>query len=238
MTLSSLRGVRASDVRAFLATALAVPAIHVSLRVFDFRRVQAWLERHPAEVEPTKAAEPDTSPVSASPAWPGGSSASRPASRRAQEPSPGSEPRPGPRSESGTTPMPTSRSALRPVSASASGPESGISEGFPRAWASAHERETIRDAVRALGRARRYGFFRGNCLSQSLALWWRLRRRGIATDLRLGATMAGGVLAAHAWVEHKGRVLNDTQDVSSRYAPLVPKSSAPSSSRLPAEDRP
>jgi hypothetical protein len=32
---------------AFLATVVAVPVIHVSLRVCDFRRVQAWLERHP-----------------------------------------------------------------------------------------------------------------------------------------------------------------------------------------------
>jgi predicted nucleic acid-binding protein len=139
--LESLRRVRASEYRAFLATVMAVPVIHVSLRVFDFRRVQAWLERHPGR----------------------------------------------------------------------------------RATSSTSEREIIRDAVRALSRARRYGVYRGNCLSQSLALRWRLRRRGIATDLRLGANMADGTFTAHAWVEHAGVVLNDTQDVATRYAPLVPQ---------------
>jgi hypothetical protein len=81
----------------------------------------------------------------------------------------------------------------------------------------------VRDAVHALGRARRYGLYAGNCLSQSLVLWWRLRRRGIDARLQLGAKMNADGFAAHAWVEHQGRVLNDTQDVSARYAPLLPR---------------
>src|SRR4051794_10010725 len=35
--------------------------------------------------------------------------------------------------------------------------------------------------------AARHGFYRGNCLEQSLVLWWLLRRHGIEGDLRFGA---------------------------------------------------
>jgi hypothetical protein len=73
----------------------------------------------------------------------------------------------------------------------------------------------------ACGRVARRSPLAGNCLSRSLALWWLLRRRGISADLRLGVALASGVLEAHAWVEHNGRVLNDRQDVSERFRPLT-----------------
>lgn len=72
----------------------------------------------------------------------------------------------------------------------------------------------------ATARVQRYSPLPGNCLSRSIVLWWRLRRRGLAPDLRLGVSLAGGEFAAHAWVEHEGRVLNDTPDVARRYPPL------------------
>jgi hypothetical protein len=85
--------------------------------------------------------------------------------------------------------------------------------------------EATRQAVRALVRARRYAPYRGNCLSQSLTLWWRLRQAGVATDLILGATLDDGLLEAHAWVEQDGRVLNDTPGVRSRFEPIASMSS-------------
>ncbi len=78
----------------------------------------------------------------------------------------------------------------------------------------------VRTATRAVGRVRRYGPYRGNCLSTSLALQWLLRRRGVATSLRIGARFENGALRAHAWVEWDGVVVNDTADVAERYAPL------------------
>jgi len=68
--------------------------------------------------------------------------------------------------------------------------------------------------------AARYGLYRPNCLSQSLALWWLLRRQGIAGDLRIGVSPQGDLLEAHAWVEFCGQVLNDGEDVSHRFAPF------------------
>ncbi len=80
--------------------------------------------------------------------------------------------------------------------------------------------ERIASALRALRRARRYAPYRGNCLSQSLALWWRLGRAGVPTELCFGTRVVGGVFLAHAWLEHEGRVLNDMPDVRTRFAPL------------------
>jgi hypothetical protein len=40
-----------------------------------------------------------------------------------------------------------------------------------------------------------------NCLDQSMTLWWMLRRRGIAGELRIGARKEETRFEAHAWVE-------------------------------------
>jgi hypothetical protein len=78
------------------------------------------------------------------------------------------------------------------------------------------------DAFRlATTRVQRYSPLPGNCLSRSLVLWWALRRRGLPPELRFGVSLAGGTFAAHAWVELDAVVLNDRQDVASRYAPLT-----------------
>jgi len=75
-------------------------------------------------------------------------------------------------------------------------------------------------ASRMMNAASRRGLVRGNCLSQSMALWWLLRRRGIAVQLRLGGRKNGARLEAHAWVELAGRAINDSEDVAERYAPF------------------
>jgi hypothetical protein len=60
-----------------------------------------------------------------------------------------------------------------------------------------------------------------NCLQRSLSLWWLLNRRSIASDLRIGVRRQGEYLAAHAWIEHAGIVLNDRPDVAHLYAPFA-----------------
>lgn len=78
---------------------------------------------------------------------------------------------------------------------------------------------------RAILRAARYAPYRGNCLSQSLAVYWLLRRRGIAAELRIGARLDDRVFSAHAWVECEGRIVNDRADVRSRFSTLQPNAS-------------
>jgi hypothetical protein len=78
--------------------------------------------------------------------------------------------------------------------------------------------ERAERAAQLVDIAARRGVYAGNCLSQSLTLWWLLRRRGISCDLRLGVRREGDTLLAHAWVEHAGEPLNETAGVRQRYA--------------------
>ena len=65
--------------------------------------------------------------------------------------------------------------------------------------------------------AANHGLFRANCLEQSLTLSWLLKRRGIETDLRIGAQKHEGKFAAHAWIELDGVAINDSHDVGERF---------------------
>ena len=101
----------------------------------------------------------------------------------------------------------------------------GVAERTAARWPARHgalASPAVIDQLRlATTRLQRYSPLPGNCLSRSLVLWWQLRRRGLAPALRLGASLAGGVFAAHAWVEYNGQALTDTPDVTGRYAPLT-----------------
>lgn len=71
------------------------------------------------------------------------------------------------------------------------------------------------------GVAARHGLYRGTCLRQSLVLWWLLRRCGLPVELHIGSTLTAGRMDAHAWVTLGADVLNDSADVSTRYAHLA-----------------
>lgn len=64
------------------------------------------------------------------------------------------------------------------------------------------------------------GPFAANCLQHSLALWWLLQRQGLPSELKIGVRLANRQCEAHAWVEHAGQVLNDSEDVRQRFAPF------------------
>ncbi len=49
--------------------------------------------------------------------------------------------------------------------------------------------------------ADRYALGKSSCLRQAAALAWLLRRRGIATRLRIGVAREEGRLMAHSWLE-------------------------------------
>ena len=72
--------------------------------------------------------------------------------------------------------------------------------------------------VRMVRAAARYGFTPANCLEQSLALWFLLGRKGIASELRIGTRNAAGEFEAHAWVECDGEALNESREVHQHYA--------------------
>ena len=97
--------------------------------------------------------------------------------------------------------------------------------GMRPATADAAER-TLKLSVLSVNRVKAFSPLRGNCLSQSLTLTRLLHRRGILSTLRLGARVVDRKFDAHAWVEHDGRVLNDTQDVHTRFAALTARTGA------------
>jgi hypothetical protein len=74
--------------------------------------------------------------------------------------------------------------------------------------------------VLAIRRARSYGACRGNCLSQSLALLWLLRRAGHDAAIHIGVKPSPGGILAHAWVELHGETL-DPSATSAEYAALA-----------------
>ena len=74
--------------------------------------------------------------------------------------------------------------------------------------------------VTATERAARHHLLPMNCLRRSLGLRRLLRRRGVPERLHLGVRRGEAGLEAHAWLSSGGRILNDSPDVTRRYAEL------------------
>ncbi len=77
--------------------------------------------------------------------------------------------------------------------------------------------------------ADRYAPGKSSCLREAAALAWLLRRRGVATSLRIGVAREGGNLEAHAWLQSEEGELFGLSDTD-KYALL-------SSSKLPEPRR-
>jgi hypothetical protein len=83
---------------------------------------------------------------------------------------------------------------------------------------SGNKREIAERITRAAALAERYGPGKPNCLVRSLVLWWLLRRQGIDGELHVGARKNESRFEAHAWVELRGIILNDSADVHEHYS--------------------
>lgn len=64
----------------------------------------------------------------------------------------------------------------------------------------------VTEVVRGVERAARR-IPGATCLSQALTAWLMLRRRSIASTLRIGVARADARLSAHAWLEHDGAIV-------------------------------
>lgn len=83
--------------------------------------------------------------------------------------------------------------------------------------------KTAESVARMVGIAARHGPYRANCLKQSLATWWLLLRRGIVSDLKIGVNTDAGDFSAHAWVEYRGNVLLEADNVGDHYSTFDPQ---------------
>jgi hypothetical protein len=81
--------------------------------------------------------------------------------------------------------------------------------------------------------AGRYHQHWSKCLSQSLLLWWLLRRQGISSQLRIGVLKHQRQLQAHAWVEYQDYVLNDFEGTQADYVAFSQAISAPADVKAP-----
>src|SRR5262249_33777965 len=82
-------------------------------------------------------------------------------------------------------------------------------------------RANVRRVAQMVAVACRRHPLHSSCLPRTIVLWHLLRRRGIATDVRIGArSNSQGEFQAHAWVEWNGEVLNDVADVGRQYRPF------------------
>lgn len=84
--------------------------------------------------------------------------------------------------------------------------------------AAADGAEIIPVVSRMVLAAARHSFFAATCLERSLALWWLLARRGVATQLRIGVRKAGEKFEAHAWVERDGVAIGEPDASHLHYA--------------------
>lgn len=77
-----------------------------------------------------------------------------------------------------------------------------------------------RELARLVSIAARRGPIAATCLRRALLLHWLLRREGIDAVVRIGVRRGEAGLEAHAWVEHRGRPIDDDASVAERYAPF------------------
>ena len=101
------------------------------------------------------------------------------------------------------------RSALDVLVRPRPGPRLAVDEARDRA-----------SAVDRLVTSAARGVPRVGCLPRSLLTSTLLAREGIETVVRIGVRRDGGILKAHAWVEHLGLPLGDPGDVTAKFAPF------------------
>jgi len=89
----------------------------------------------------------------------------------------------------------------------------GGAAGLSEASAADETKQVCRMVVAAA----RYSPISSTCLERSLTLWWLLARRGIATQLRIGARKSGDKFEAHAWVERNGEAIGEPEGTHLHY---------------------
>ena len=95
-----------------------------------------------------------------------------------------------------------------------------ISRIAPRTTALTHTSPTRQRIIWAVEAAGQHFPAVGTCLTQALAAYVLLRRRGCETNLRIGVSRdPTGKFAAHAWLEQEGAILIG-EAWSKKYTPM------------------
>ena len=81
----------------------------------------------------------------------------------------------------------------------------------PRRTATLDELAAAQNLAQLAAIAGRHGPVSTTCLRQSLLVYWRLRRLGLAPELKIGVRKVEAAVDAHAWVELEGNALAPTE---------------------------
>ena len=81
-------------------------------------------------------------------------------------------------------------------------------------------RKRAHDIARIVSIAAGHGLYKATCLRRSLLVWWFLRGQGIQSRICFGVRKMDRQLEAHAWVEHQGVVVNDSERVREAFQTL------------------
>jgi hypothetical protein len=76
--------------------------------------------------------------------------------------------------------------------------------------ANSDELESAERLAKLTDIAGRRGALTATCLRQSLVIYWLLRRRGFAPELKIGVRREQAAIDAHAWVELQGVALGQS----------------------------
>jgi hypothetical protein len=92
------------------------------------------------------------------------------------------------------------------------------SEGVAPRRADPFELNDARRVAQLTALAGRRGLIAATCLRQALLVYWLLRRRGFAPELKLGVRNDADAFVAHAWIELQGMTLGEGE---AAYVPFV-----------------
>ena len=88
----------------------------------------------------------------------------------------------------------------------------------PTAEVTPESLESARRTARMVATASNEGIIHGQCLEESIVLWWLLKRQRLPAELQIGGRRKGAEFEAHAWVELDGNPVNDHEDVGQDFA--------------------
>ena len=72
----------------------------------------------------------------------------------------------------------------------------------------------------AIDRAHYNHLYPMTCLRRALTLQRLLAKRGISTELKIGARKDNGKLNAHAWIEYQGQTIGEPEEITERFSVL------------------
>jgi len=92
--------------------------------------------------------------------------------------------------------------------------------GSISAPASEQVKSVIHNLRVAVDRARFNHLYPMTCLRRALTLQKMLAKRGILTELKIGARRKDAQLSAHAWVEYQGQSIGEPEKIREKFSNL------------------